>query len=369
MKVEDRILLPKSPLYDNVNLSSKNIMLEFYSIGYGDVIDMVPLIYSILNKYNSNICIKTNKNDLPFGLIDKNRIIVAAYDEQINTSSYELIKLNDILKYNINCPMWLRHLIYAGIDELYMFDDPFPLIDNDKALKLKKELGQNYIIFHSYNSRIEFSGRNTEKKNLLRVKDFFSSKGYKIYDIGNDNAEPVCTHLRGLSHEELFIIIKNCRGFVGIDSYPMHVASLYKKPILGFFGSTHPFSVLPLFRPIVLVRNEKLRCLGCLAKNKMKNSGAKCIRIKEFCRYINPELIDNKILEFSKLINKQATSDTYNDFLRYLISIGKSEFELQNTLDHILTDKIEDDGIFSKVLSPGQFPNESIDNIKVNPKY
>lgn len=350
------IYLSKSFLYFHKEIQSKtHILLEFDSPGYGDLIDIVPLVHSLLKRPVKKILIRTNKNDLPLQLIDRERVEMSPLTHT-HSREYEVINFDNILKYNINCPTWIRFFIYSGMEELFLFNDPFPEADLQKEKMIIDELGNNYILFHSYNSRKGFDGRNTKKKNLELVRKLVRNSGFDTFDIGNNNTQPICTHLGGLSHDELFMIVKNCKGFIGIDSYPMHVAALYNKPIFGFFGSTHPFSVLPIFRPIIFVRNDKLDCLNCLVENKVESDVVKCSKPTEECKNIDKKKLNEKCNDFIISIKGKTSKNNYHlEYLRYIVNFGKSEFELQYSLELALLEKNNTEEMnktLKRVLSP-----------------
>jgi ADP-heptose:LPS heptosyltransferase len=43
---------------------------------------------------------------------------------------------------------------------------------------------------------------------------------------------------------ELVSIISTCSMFIGVDSYPLHIADAYNTNFVGIFGPTNPHSVL-----------------------------------------------------------------------------------------------------------------------------
>jgi hypothetical protein len=71
-------------------------------------------------------------------------------------------------------------------------------------------------------------------------------------------------HLGPLSATELLQAMRDAHGFIGIDSFPLHVAALFDRPTLAFFGATYPSVVLTPVTRLVALRNEALACNGCV---------------------------------------------------------------------------------------------------------
>jgi hypothetical protein len=88
------------------------------------------------------------------------------------------------------------------------------------------------------------------KRPLLRVDDFAHHKT-KIIDLQGQ-----------LSIEALIDVVSGAGAFVGIDSFPAHVAQAANVPSAVFFGSVHPvFRVLSERRTWPIVK--PIDCIGC----------------------------------------------------------------------------------------------------------
>ena len=70
--------------------------------------------------------------------------------------------------------------------------------------------------------------------------------GYKILLVGHGNDMISCNRdLRGrTSIEELAAELAKCDLFIGVDSFPIHVAQAVKTPVIGLFGVTDPKYIL-----------------------------------------------------------------------------------------------------------------------------
>ena len=58
-------------------------------------------------------------------------------------------------------------------------------------------------------------------------------------------------------------LLKRCSILISNDSGPMHIAAAVGTPVLGIYGPTNPILQGPYGPNHVVVRNEKLECLGC----------------------------------------------------------------------------------------------------------
>ncbi len=62
---------------------------------------------------------------------------------------------------------------------------------------------------------------------------------------------------------QLGALLHHCTLMVTNDSGPMHIAAAVGTPVVAVFGPTNPFLQGPYGEGHVIVRNERLTCLGC----------------------------------------------------------------------------------------------------------
>ena len=119
------------------------------------------------------------------------------------------------------------------------------------------------------------------KRSLLRVEDFASRK--KIVDLQGQ-----------LSIESLIDVISRADAFVGIDSFPAHVAQVANVPSAVFFGSVHPiFRVLSERRTWPIVK--PIDCIGCYHVS-LEPGIPFCMRRDVSCtKDIDPEILQAAI--------------------------------------------------------------------------
>lgn len=315
-------------------------ILAYEAPGFGDTIDLYPLIYSLLqDPAQWNVLVRTNFPEIPFQLISE-RVSVEPYHLHPSMPHPDGVRINiaECLRYSIHCPAWLRYMVFAGRKGVWVHREPFPLLRMDTA-KIFADRGlaapERWILQHRWNSRVAFHGRNTDVSNLERCAGALEEAGFTVVEIGND-APPSGRrpYLKELTCAELLAVTRDCAGFAGIDSFPMHCAALYHKAILAFSGSTTPWSTLPLFRSVVAARHEDLDCLNCLCANKPYELN-KCRRGIEVCGHPLPaDYLGLKCEEFISLLGGNCSLEqNFPDWLTLLIGIGKSEFELQKALE------------------------------------
>lgn len=94
-----------------------------------------------------------------------------------------------------------------------------------------------------------FAGSSADRKFIARISSRMQSKPYiAAGELGVTGA---------------VALLKRSAAYVGLDSGPMHMAAMTKTPVVALFGPTHPERVGPYGVEHVIVRNEKLECLGC----------------------------------------------------------------------------------------------------------
>jgi GT2 family glycosyltransferase/ADP-heptose:LPS heptosyltransferase len=133
------------------------------------------------------------------------------------------------------------------------------------------ELPKEYIVVHPGSS--DWAGRSWQQKNFFEISQRLLDSGENVVLVGKytEREKIPCTlDLRVKSNvEQLAWIMKNAKAFVGIDSFPMHVAQAVDLPGVAFFGSVDPACILhnKKMRP---VRAEHLPCIGCHNKQKFQ---------------------------------------------------------------------------------------------------
>lgn len=129
--------------------------------------------------------------------------------------------------------------------------------------EIPQTLPDNFVVIHP--GKTCWVGRDWTHENFKVLADLLINDGIKLVCVGRESEESLsCTlDLRGqLSIAQLAFVINKADLFVGIDSFPMHVAQTFDKKGVCFFGSIEPSTRLISgnIKPVVA---EGLSCLGC----------------------------------------------------------------------------------------------------------
>jgi ADP-heptose:LPS heptosyltransferase len=132
---------------------------------------------------------------------------------------------------------------------------------NQKSMNI--DLPENFIVIHA--GKTDWAGRDWPHERFIEIANQLLESGEKIIAVGKySEGEIPCTiNLKGKTNiAELAWVMKQSKLFIGIDSFPMHVAQAVDIPGVCFFGS---------IKPELRIYNEKMHgitannldCLGC----------------------------------------------------------------------------------------------------------
>lgn len=71
---------------------------------------------------------------------------------------------------------------------------------------------------------------------------------------------------------QLAYLIKNSKGMITVDSFPMHTGCAFKKPLIAIFGPTSEIRVGPLSENSETIRVENLECARCYKRKNCPNN-------------------------------------------------------------------------------------------------
>ncbi len=346
----------------------ERVYLRLNSDGMGDVINLVPLIHAILDEYPGCVII-TNQWKLPFGLVS-NKCTSIPDGKNKPAGNVNYFDFSDKINFHMYCPNWIQFFISAGMKPKPLFKDPFPLLPEKRGIRFRLQQ-RPYVVMHARSERTGWQGRQTGPANIKKIIEHLHKEGISTVEVGNniDQVHPKSiSFIDNSSLEDLLYLIKNATGFAGVDSLPMHIAALYRKPVLGFFGATQPLSVLPNSMPIVKVGNEELDCLGCVYERRLspnvsnlcQNGGAQCETVKPgqvekaidiFDRWIG----DKKY--FERLVEDSAPF--YTDFLSRMGNDALDANRYRNwALKHIDASPDETNGLIRNYGEIKEFIND-----------
>ncbi len=126
------------------------------------------------------------------------------------------------------------------------------------------EIPEKYAVMHA--GKTLWAGRNWTTLKFDSISSKLKNAGYHIICVGtwSDHKTTSCDlDLREKTNiQQLADVISKASLFIGIDSFPMHLAQHFEVPGVCFFGSIKPESRLfnNSIKPIVATG---LKCLGC----------------------------------------------------------------------------------------------------------
>jgi hypothetical protein len=157
-------------------------------------------------------------------------------------------------------------------------------------------LNDKYITIHTDN-KIDSKNYEYFPQVLNLLKPFLSKHGYKVYQIGGSQ-DPVLQNTDGnflnLNYKQSSYLIKNSKLHIGIDSLPIHIASVYNIPIVALYSHIYSSNAYPFWNS-----KDKVKILESdKAGNKASLSYQESPKT---IRTIKPEQIVKSALELLKI--------------------------------------------------------------------
>lgn len=127
----------------------------------------------------------------------------------------------------------------------------------------KFDLPEDFIVIHP--GKTNWAGRDWPHENFIELSTKLQRMGYKIVSVGKHTEEviPCDVDTRGQTNIfQLAWIMSKAKLFIGIDSFPMHVAQIADIPGISFFGCIDP--KLRIYnQKMMAITAKNLSCLGC----------------------------------------------------------------------------------------------------------
>jgi ADP-heptose:LPS heptosyltransferase len=183
------------------------------------------------------------------------------YNKQQRTTIKGIDKTKFIWKPAMNYMLRVSQLIQlAGIE---CFNICKPLFPYDILGKDESKI--NYIVIH-FKSRNE--NRSISDEDVLVLCESLKKKcSYKILLIGTEKdfsskLKQMCNEnnidiIKDAKLSKLLSILLNSKLFIGIDSFPLHVADAYNTNFIGIFGPTNPDTVLVNSGKSIIMKYDK----------------------------------------------------------------------------------------------------------------
>jgi ADP-heptose:LPS heptosyltransferase len=204
--------------------------------------------------------------------------------------------------------------VYYNLDMAYEYRPKTPLLqayaemcgvkESDCQLYLNTEpisgLPEKYVVFHCGNT--QWAGRNWSPVKFEILANRIAKMGLSIVCVGEppDHVIPKHVNFVGCTNiAQLAYIIQNALCFVGIDSFPMHVAQTFNTPGVCFFGSIRPET--RIIRPNMKGVIADLPCIGCHHR-KPTPCTSTVVCEKGIAECINMITVDNLLKEVEKIL-------------------------------------------------------------------
>ncbi|WP_295154497.1 glycosyltransferase family 9 protein [uncultured Brachyspira sp.] len=163
-------------------------------------------------------------------------------------------------------------------------------IDTDFAEKIESikysinsnfNIKKDYIVFSPF-SRWDTKDLSVNKSREI-IKEIQKLRDIQIVvsavsDYNNECLEIVkgfdnAVNTSGLFNlPQLAYLIKNSKGIITVDSFPMHTGCAFKKPLMAIFGPTSEIRVGPIAENSETIRVENLECAGCYKRKNCPNN-------------------------------------------------------------------------------------------------
>lgn len=126
-------------------------------------------------------------------------------------------------------------------------------------------LPKDYIVLHA--GKTAWVGRDWEDgKYFPEISYYLTMQKQTVVWVGHKSDGPESVmgiDFRGKTNiHQLATVIKNAKYFVGIDSFPFHVAQTFEVPGICYFGSIDPKTRI-INQNMKALTAENLACLGC----------------------------------------------------------------------------------------------------------
>jgi ADP-heptose:LPS heptosyltransferase len=210
----------------------------------GDVLWIEPIIDEIALKYKK-VIVHTKYNEIFNNYIHKN----VFFKKELNIFEKILHALE--IFFNIS-------ILFISLENTYEKDSKKHIL-NAYQKKSKLEISEKYPkIYFSEEERMKnivhfdnyvvihlesFSTRNYRKVYGIewdKITSYLTEKGFKIILIGKNKYEFENTIYIKTNLREAMLLINKAKFFIGIDSFPSHVAASLGIPALIFFGAINP---------------------------------------------------------------------------------------------------------------------------------
>ena len=210
----------------------------------GDVVWIEPIIRELSKKYKK-LVVHTKFNEIFEQNIYKNVIfkskltffekLLIRFDFIFHTSFFS-INLDGTYELNPK-----QHILHAYQTKAKLpIENTYPRIQLSKE-EMSKNLGgsSKYAIIHIESFSLK-NYRNIHGIEWEVVANYLTKNGFKVIQVGKNNQHIDNTSFIKTNIRDLISLMNKCTLFIGIDSFPSHLAAIFKIPSLIFFGAINP---------------------------------------------------------------------------------------------------------------------------------
>lgn len=261
---------------------------------HGDVLVAAGIIPALKKRYpDSKILFSTECVD-----VLKNNPLIDKIIEEHSERQFDLfLNLDMVYEYRPNINILQAYAEAAGVNvndcKLFLHSEPIDF-----------ELPDKYVVIHA--GKTMWVGRNWSTIKFDQLSNKIKSLGYQIICIGTESDHKVNScdlDLRGKTTiHQLATVIKNSQLFVGIDSFPMHIAQTFDVNGVCFFGSIIPNTRI-LSKNMIAVFADGLKCLGCHHRKSLPCTATTVceVGVQECVNGISVEMMFNKVKQALKV--------------------------------------------------------------------
>ncbi|MEI0485065.1 glycosyltransferase family 9 protein [Brachyspira intermedia] len=143
------------------------------------------------------------------------------------------------------------------------------------------DIDNDYIVFSPF-SRWDTKDLSVNKSREI-IKEIQKLKDIQIIVSATSDYNDKCAEIvKGFDNvlnsaglfnlPELAYLIRNSKGMITVDSFPMHTGCAFQKPLIAIFGPTSEVRVGPIAKNSETIRVENLECARCYKRKNCPNN-------------------------------------------------------------------------------------------------
>jgi len=271
----------------NASISQNRVgrfqIFDLWSDGLGDVfissLHLKGYLYSLTDEQKATVVVNTSAPDIVRLILGDEIIIQSVPDRQQLVSDYSefgVRSLNSLRELNYGLPFNLHALLCGALGIPVATRE---ILSSAIGQRSRKSNGkptpdlprEPYCVVHLESDRVNHDGRVPSRTTTSLIAALAAEVFPNLVVVGRtkhvalDSIPSRCgvVDLRGrLSISALIDVISSADSFVGLDSFPAHIAQVAGVKSVVFFGSIHPlFRVLSTGQTWPIVKN--VDCIGC----------------------------------------------------------------------------------------------------------